>query len=131
MASSFVQKNNMTKLPKQLIYLRVAISIGLILLSVLSYEFPIILISLICIAFLSDVFDGIIARKYNCSNEKLRQMDSKADSFFWLSVCVVLIKFYPEFIFQNKFKLFILICTEIGMQVFAYLKHGKSLALHI
>jgi len=128
--SSFVQKNNMTNLPKQLIYLRVAISIGLILLSGLNYEFPIVLISLICIAFLSDVFDGIIARKYNCSSEKLRQMDSKADSFFWLSVCIVLIKFYPEFIFQNKFKLFILICTEIGIQVYAYLKHGKSLALH-
>lgn len=123
-------KNKMNKLPKRLIYLRVIISIILILASLINFKSSLILLCLICIAFLSDVFDGIIARKYNCSNEKLRQMDSRADSFFWLSLCVVLIKFYPEFISHNKLKLFILICSEIGIQVFAYLKYGKSLALH-
>ncbi|MCA6436583.1 MAG: CDP-alcohol phosphatidyltransferase family protein [Bacteroidota bacterium] len=120
----------MNKLPKQLVYLRVVISVVLILASFLNYESPKVLMGLICVAFLSDVFDGIVARKYNCSTEKLRQMDSRADSFFWLSVCIVLIRFYPEFISHNKLKLFILICSEIAIQVFAYLKYGKSLALH-
>lgn len=120
----------MTKLPKQLIYLRIAISIALILISFLKYQNQYLLIIIISVAFLSDVFDGMIARKHNCSNERLRQMDSRADSFFWLSLCVLLIKFYPEFISQNKLKLFILVCSEIAIQVFGYFKHGKSLALH-
>lgn len=34
---------------------------------------------------LTDIFDGIIARKAGVSSEKLRRLDSQTDLVFWLS----------------------------------------------
>ncbi len=38
------------------------------------------------IGLLTDIFDGIIARKVGVSSEKLRRLDSQVDLVFWLSL---------------------------------------------
>ena len=41
---------------------------------------------LIVTGLLTDVFDGIIARRLGVSNEKLRVWDSNVDQIFWISI---------------------------------------------
>ena len=44
------------------------------------------IVILMYLGLLSDILDGIIARKQNISSEKLRRMDSQTDMIFWLSI---------------------------------------------
>jgi phosphatidylglycerophosphate synthase len=76
----------MTKLPLALIYTRLTIGLTIILLSVKhinNYKF--IAISLFTIGLLTDIFDGIIARKLNISTSTLRRLDSTVDQVFFIS----------------------------------------------
>ncbi|MBU2714491.1 CDP-alcohol phosphatidyltransferase family protein, partial [Zooshikella harenae] len=46
----------------------------------------------VSLGFLSDLFDGIIARRLGVSTDKLRSLDSWADTLFYS--CLLIIAFY-------------------------------------
>jgi CDP-diacylglycerol--glycerol-3-phosphate 3-phosphatidyltransferase len=81
-------------------------------------------------AILSDIFDGVIARKLKIATDHLRQLDSKVDTVFWFSLLYLLIVMYPEFMRGHALPLFILLILEIGVQLFGFFKFGKTMALH-
>jgi len=56
---------------------------------------------LMYLGLLSDIFDGIIARKQNISSEKLRRLDSQIDVVFWLAICGATWILYPTLVTEN------------------------------
>ncbi|RYF19418.1 MAG: CDP-alcohol phosphatidyltransferase family protein, partial [Flavobacteriales bacterium] len=44
-----------------------------------------LILVLMFLGLMSDIFDGIIARKQQISTEKMRRLDSQTDLVFWLS----------------------------------------------
>jgi len=90
----------------------------------------VVLVSLMIIGLLTDIFDGIIARKYNVSSEKLRRMDSQTDLFFWLCVgwCAWLLN--PEIIKNNYGSIILIFVMEALTYVFSIAKFGKETCTH-
>lgn len=88
------------------------------------------LVVLLFLGLLSDVFDGIIARKLNISSEKLRRLDSQTDLVFWLCVgwCSWILN--PEIIIQNKYAIGLIFLMEGLTYVFSISKFGKETCTH-
>jgi CDP-diacylglycerol--glycerol-3-phosphate 3-phosphatidyltransferase len=81
-------------------------------------------------AILSDIFDGVIARRLKIATDHLRQLDSKVDTVFWFSLLYLLIVMRPEFMKDHALPLFILLVLEIGVQLFGFFKFNTAMALH-
>jgi phosphatidylglycerophosphate synthase len=72
-------------IPILLIYSRLLIGIIILLLSIIHINnFSSIAIGLFSIGLLTDIFDGIVARKLNISTQKLRRLDSTVDQIFFV-----------------------------------------------
>lgn len=70
----------MKPIPIALIYSR--LFIGIVIIFISSFQdkyYKIVAIVLLSIGLLSDIFDGIIARKFSVATEKLRRQDSAID----------------------------------------------------
>lgn len=89
-----------------------------------------ILVVLIILGILSDIFDGIIARKLKVSSEKIRRLDSQVDVIFWLCVgwCVWILN--PKFITENQFPIILVFVMEGLTYVFSFMKFGKETCTH-
>lgn len=90
----------------------------------------IILVGLIFLGLLSDIFDGIIARRAGISSEKIRRMDSQVDVIFWLCVgwCAWLLN--PEIIKDNKYSIALVFVMEALTYMFSFVKFGKETCTH-
>ncbi len=127
-----IMKTNFLKqLPYLLTYSRLLVAIYYILVAFCKpLQDPFMISALLLYAILSDIFDGVIARKLKIDSVHLRQLDSKTDTIFWLSLLYVLFVMHTSFILNHAFEFFILIVSEIAVQAFGYLKFNRSLALH-
>ncbi|MCV5084856.1 CDP-alcohol phosphatidyltransferase family protein, partial [Escherichia coli] len=74
----------MTRIPLLLTALRAALAP---VVALLALRFPSGLAFALCLAgaFLSDVFDGILARRWGVATQTLRRLDSAADSLFYVA----------------------------------------------
>lgn len=88
------------------------------------------LVIFLLLGILSDVFDGIIARKTGVSSEKLRRMDSQTDLIFWVSAgwCAWLLN--PEIVIHNKYAIIMIFVMEGLTYLFSILKFGKETCTH-
>lgn len=121
----------MKHIPITLIYSRLLIGFVIILLSVLHVNhYPLLAITLLSIGLLTDVFDGIIARKLNISSEKLRRLDSSIDQVFFISVAVATYIQCPGFFGDNLVKLIVLGAFEASTYVLSYIKFKREIATH-
>ena len=112
----------MKNIPIGLIYSRLIIGFILLILSLLEIEnLKFYTVSLLTIGLLTDIFDGIIARKLNISSEKLRRLDSTIDQLFFICVIAATYIQSPQFFKENALLFFILIATE----ALTYLKELK------
>jgi CDP-diacylglycerol--glycerol-3-phosphate 3-phosphatidyltransferase len=119
----------MNKLPLTLIYSRLAIGIAIIFLSVLKIEnYKLIAITLFSIGLLTDIFDGIIARRLHISTQKLRRLDSTIDQVFFISFAIATYIQCPEFFKANSLKLIILFSFEGLAYLVCFLKFRKEIA---
>jgi phosphatidylglycerophosphate synthase len=55
-------------------------------------------LALFVIAFVSDYFDGVIARAYGVATRRLRQADSLVDTLFYLMLAAVTYRLHPDVI---------------------------------
>jgi len=78
-------KTFLNQIPKLLIILRFIIGF-ILLIDALDTLTNWLFVFLFTIAFLSDIFDGIIARRMNVSTDFLRKADSLVDSVFYICV---------------------------------------------
>lgn len=88
------------------------------------------LVILIFLGLLSDVFDGIIARRLGASSEKLRRMDSQTDLVFWLCVAWCSWVLNPEIIKENAYSIALIFIMEALTYVFSFIKFGKETCTH-
>jgi CDP-diacylglycerol--glycerol-3-phosphate 3-phosphatidyltransferase len=88
------------------------------------------LVVLLVLGLLSDIFDGIIARRVGVSSERLRRMDSQTDLMFWLCVswCAWLLN--PEIILEHKYAIVLVMLMEALTYVFSIVKFGKETCTH-
>ena len=120
-----------TKIPITLIYSRLIIGFLIILLGILQVGYhKEIIVALLTIGLLTDIFDGIIARKLGVSTQKLRRLDSSVDQAFFISVVVSAYMFCPDFFKNNLLLLSVLIGSELLTYVVSFVKFKKEVATH-
>ncbi|SUJ27387.1 CDP-alcohol phosphatidyltransferase [Sphingobacterium spiritivorum] len=123
----------MTKkqIPELLIWSRLLMGLILIVMSMLHIsDYEAYAITLLTLGLLSDVFDGIIARRLQVSTERLRRLDSGVDQVFFISVAVSTYIHCPGFFHQNSTALIILIAAEALTYIISFLKFKKEVATH-
>lgn len=89
-----------------------------------------LLAALILLATLSDIFDGIIARRAGVSTVALRRADSIVDLIFWLCTTAALCLLRPTTMFANSAVLALAIGAEILLQGISLIRFGKMTATH-
>jgi len=121
----------MKNIPFLLIYSRILIAVLIGFLAFYKIEdHSIWIVILMTLGLITDIFDGIIARKLNVSTEKLRIWDSNVDQFFWLVVIGSIFYLNIDFIKENIFWIVIIILLEILSYIISFGKFKKSIATH-
>ena len=90
---------------------------------------PIILV-LMYLGLISDILDGIVARKQNLSSAKLRRMDSQTDMIFWLSIGFATWILYPNLISDNSIAIWAILAMEISVYLISILKFKRETCTH-
>ncbi len=121
----------MKKIPLLLIYLRCILGPILVLFSFLKVNhYHIVAIVFLSVGLISDIFDGIIARRLGISTQKLRRLDSTADQIFFIFIGIATYIACPLFFYNNYIKLIILLSFESLTYIVCYLKFRKEIATH-
>ena len=90
---------------------------------------PIILV-LMYLGLISDILDGIVARRQNLSSAKLRRMDSQTDMIFWLSIGFATWILYPNLINDNSIAIWAILAMEISVYLISILKFKRETCTH-
>ena len=121
----------MKYIPITLIYLRLFIGFALLLLSFSFIEnFGAISVTLITIGLVSDIFDGMIARRLNISTVKLRRLDSTIDQIFWCLIGISAFIKFPDFFHHNYPEILLLFGVEAVTYIISFIKFRKEVATH-
>jgi len=117
--------------PIVLIISRLVLGFGILLLSFLHVaNYSLITVIFLTVGLLTDIFDGIIARKLNISTQRLRRLDSSVDQLFFVSVVIATYIQCPIFFSTNRTTLIILFAFEALTYLVSYLKFRKEIATH-
>lgn len=119
----------LTSIPWLLVGLRCAIA-PLLLLDALDGKTGSLFVLGYIVAFLSDIFDGIIARRLEVSAVLLRQADSWADISLYVCVAVSLWLVYPTVIIAFQIPLLIAIAFQLALFAVSLVKFGKFPSFH-
>lgn len=112
-----------------LVSFRAALGPGMILASLLSRK-GWLLACCIALALLSDIFDGVLARRWQVASESLRRWDTCADTLFYLCVLVVTLLHHPAAIQRREVLLAGLVTAEVVQHVFAAVRYGRHASYH-
>ena len=122
----------MKTIPYLLIFLRFLSAIAILLIGYFNdsnFSRNCILI-LMYFGLLTDIFDGIIARKIGVSSEKLRRLDSQTDLIFWLSIGFAAYFLNPEIIKEHWKSISLILFMEALCYVISIWKFGKETCTH-
>lgn len=119
------------KIPLILIYSRLVIGFVLVILSYHQVNnYSTIAIILFTVGLLTDIFDGIIARRLDISTQNLRRLDSSIDQIFFVSVLYATFLQCPDFFQGNSLQLLILVGFEALTYLVCFFKFKKEIATH-
>lgn len=88
------------------------------------------IVNLMYFGLLTDIFDGIIARKVGVSSEKLRRLDSQTDLVFWLSIGFAVYWMNPEIIKDHWKSISLIFGMEALCYIVSFWKFGKETCTH-
>jgi len=88
------------------------------------------LASVVVTALASDIFDGVLARRWHCDTAGVRLFDSMADTIFYLSVGLALWIGQPQLWRDNAIFLGILLALEVVRFMVEFAKFGKPASYH-
>jgi CDP-diacylglycerol--glycerol-3-phosphate 3-phosphatidyltransferase len=117
------------KIPGALLYSRLLVSVLMLVFS-FSKVHPCIIVALSVYAIVSDVLDGMIARKLKISTEDMRRLDTKIDTVFWFSCLFYLCVNRPLFLKTHIIELFILVFSELFIIVLGAIKFQERISYH-
>lgn len=117
-------------LPVSLTVLRAALAPALL---VISYRGGSHLAFGLCLsaAFLSDVFDGILARRLGVATSRLRRLDSATDSLFYLIALSCVWHLHREALLSRAGPILTLAALEAIRYVFDWLKFHREASYHM
>jgi phosphatidylglycerophosphate synthase len=119
----------LTNIPWMLVGLRLTIA-PLLLLAALEGRTGGTFILGYIIAVLSDIFDGVIARRLGVSTAKLRQADSWADFCLYLSIALSTWLVYPTVIHAFQTPLLIAIAFQLTLFAVSLVKFSQFPSFH-
>ncbi|MGC1159429.1 MAG: CDP-alcohol phosphatidyltransferase family protein, partial [Acidobacteriaceae bacterium] len=106
-------------------------ALGPILIAGLSCNWSgLALASLVLTALLSDIFDGVLARRWQCDTAGVRLFDSMADTFFYLCVAIALWIGQPQIWHSNSSLICAVLAAEAIRFVFDFAKFGTPASYH-
>jgi len=117
------------RIPSLLVVLRAALGPAMVLIS-LRWKSGIPLVICIAMALLSDVFDGVLARRWRVATETLRRWDTRADTFFYICVLTTILLRYPTAMERRWALVAGLVIAEVLQHVFAAIKYGRHASYH-
>lgn len=117
------------RLPALLVSFRAALGAGIILASQLSKS-GWLLAACVGLALLSDVFDGVLARRWQIDTESLRRWDTRADTLFYACVLVVVLLRCPAAVQQRWPLIAALLASEVAQHLVAIAKYGRHASYH-
>ncbi|MBO0611424.1 CDP-alcohol phosphatidyltransferase family protein [Thiothrix fructosivorans] len=82
-------------------------------------------------AFLSDIVDGILARRLGIATPNLRRLDSMADSVFYIGAAYAAWYLYPAAINERLFPLSILVLLELSRYMLDMVKFQREASYHM
>lgn len=132
LAQSFTSekfKAKLANIPWILIGLRLTIA-ALLLIDALDAKTGSAFILGYVVAVLSDIFDGIVARRLGVSTVKLRQADSWADISLYLGIAVSTWLVHPTVIIAFQIPLLIAIAFQLTLFAISLVKFGKFPSFH-
>jgi CDP-diacylglycerol--glycerol-3-phosphate 3-phosphatidyltransferase len=120
----------MAAVPLTLTLTRACLAPVVVLLA-LYWPHPAALGACLVVAFLSDVFDGIIARRLAMATPALRRLDSMADSVFYLSAMFAAWHLHPSALTSRAQALWVLAALELVRYLFDFAKFGREASYHM
>ena len=96
------------------------------------FGFPGSLLAAILVgAFLSDVFDGVMARRLGCATPGLRYADTVVDTIFYVTAAVALRVAVPDVFEDASPVLVLLIVLHVSRETFEVTKFGRIASYHL
>ena len=118
-----------TNIPSILVVLRFIIA-PLLLVDAFDGQTTIWFIVGYVIAVISDIFDGIIARRLKVSTSKLRQADSWADICLYLCIAISTWLVYPQVILDFQAPLLLAVSAQLTLFAISLIKFQKFPSFH-
>ncbi|MES2386456.1 MAG: CDP-alcohol phosphatidyltransferase family protein [Bacteroidota bacterium] len=116
--------------PWSLLWLRVLLGPVIIFMSAAESVPNSLLASIVCLALLTDIFDGILARRFGTATELLRRADCWADNFFWLCAGFALFNRFPEAFIQIRYLVIAFLVMEVSTELFHFYRFGRESSIH-
>ena len=82
-------------------------------------------------ALLSDIFDGVIARRLGVATPGLRRLDSAADSLFYLAATFAVWRLHGEALSARATELIALAALELSRYLVDWMKFGREASYHM
>ncbi len=117
-------------LPKALIFFRLALAPIMLAYAFNTKHTGWFLVVCLWLGLLSDIFDGIIARKLGIATNWLRKADAWVDLVFWIAagICVWILN--PTLISKYANYIILLFCLEPISDLINYYKFGRAGCAH-
>ena len=86
--------------------------------------------AVITIAFVSDILDGVVARKLGVATAELRHLDSRVDLVFYSTAAWVVWRLHPDVVKSIALPALVVVALDIARYAFDFLKFGRDAAYH-
>jgi CDP-diacylglycerol--glycerol-3-phosphate 3-phosphatidyltransferase len=91
---------------------------------------PVLFLALLLAGLLSDVFDGILARRLGVATARLRVLDSRADLVFWLCTAAAAWVVHPGLVREHAWGISALVASEAATYLVSWLKFRRFFSAH-
>lgn len=120
----------MLSAPEVLIAFRAACAPAMFVLACFGFPGP-LLAAILLAGFVSDVFDGVIARRLGIATAGLRQADTLVDTVFYTVAAVALRLVVPDVFDGAALPLALVIAVHVSRATFELAKFGRLSAYHM
>ena len=121
----------LTAIPYLLIAFRLAAGVAVVILALaFGASARMACAVLLALGVLSDIFDGVIARRLGSVTDRLRTYDSRADVVFWLGVTIAMLVLHPRLVAATWPMVAVLGAMELTTHALSYARFGKEASPH-
>jgi CDP-diacylglycerol--glycerol-3-phosphate 3-phosphatidyltransferase len=116
--------------PEVLIAFRAACAPAIFVLACFGFPGP-LLAGVLLAAFVSDILDGVVARRLGCITPGLRHADTLVDTLFYVAAAIALWVAVPGAFAAASLPLALLIAIHVSRTTFELTKYGRVASYHM